>query len=265
MMLTVHVGVGQSLQYSDFMGFSSGAISSVFEGATAPSSCGSASDPATDRGGTPPGFDGTAEAVQDCSHVPPRRPFRRLVIAADCLEDALDGLLPLARQEQLSSLLSPTDLATLRHLVTTGMGQNTARALASDLAYLERWCLAATGSPLPWPAERDLLLKFVAHHLWDPIRKETDPGHGMPEEVADALRLQGALVATGRMRPPRFAGGSPSGARCTAGAGSTAPSPTVRSARPCASPSGRRRGRRCARASVRSRATSSKRCCAPAG
>ncbi len=117
------------------------------------------------------------------------------------LEDALDGLLPLARQEQLSSLLSPTDLATLRHLVTTGMGQNTARALASDLAYLERWCLAATGSPLPWPAERDLLLKFVAHHLWDPIRKETDPGHGMPEEVADALRLQGALVATGPHAP----------------------------------------------------------------
>ncbi len=73
-------------------------------------------------------------------------------VSQTALDEALDGLLPLARQEQLSGLLSPTDLETLRHLVTAGMGQNTLRALASDLAYLERWCLAATGAALPWPA-----------------------------------------------------------------------------------------------------------------
>ena len=119
----------------------------------------------------------------------------------DALLSALDGLLPSARQEQLNSLLSPTDLATLRHLVTAGMGRNTLRALTSDLAYLQRWCLAATGAPLPWPAGRDLLLKFVAHHLWDPIRKESDAGHGMPEEVTDILRRQGALAVAGPHAP----------------------------------------------------------------
>jgi integrase len=35
---------------------------------------------------------------------------------------------------------------------------------------------------------RALALKFVAHHLWDPARRETDPQHGMPADVAAALR-----------------------------------------------------------------------------
>ena len=57
----------------------------------------------------------------------------------------LEGLLPYARQDELSGLLSGNDIATLRHLVESGMGANTLRALASDLAYLERWCQAAYG------------------------------------------------------------------------------------------------------------------------
>lgn len=44
-------------------------------------------------------------------------------------------------------------------------GENTLRALASDLAYLEGWAQAATGAPLPWPAPESLALKYVAHHL----------------------------------------------------------------------------------------------------
>jgi type IV secretion system protein VirD4 len=71
------------------------------------------------------------------------------------------------------------------------MGANTLRALASDLAYLERWCLAATGAPLPWPTPRALVVKFIAHHLWDPVRKEADTSHGMPDEVASTLRIAG--------------------------------------------------------------------------
>ncbi len=51
------------------------------------------------------------------------------------------------------------------------MGGNTLRALASDLGYLEGWCNLATGFPLPWPAPESLLLKFVAHHLWDPVKR----------------------------------------------------------------------------------------------
>ena len=31
-----------------------------------------------------------------------------------------------------------------------------------------------------------LALKFVAHHLWDPAKRETDPQHGMPADVATA-------------------------------------------------------------------------------
>ena len=71
------------------------------------------------------------------------------------------------------------------------MGENTLRALASALAYLEGWAKAATGAPLPWPAPESLALKYVAHHLWDPSARETDPQHGMPAEVAAELLAKG--------------------------------------------------------------------------
>jgi integrase len=115
--------------------------------------------------------------------------------------NALAGVLPYHRRDELSSLLSDADVATLRHLVESGMGANTLRAIASDLAYLERWALAATGSPLPWPAPASLVVKFIAHHLWDAVKKEVDPLHGMPDEVASALRTTGALKATGPHAP----------------------------------------------------------------
>src|SRR5260370_20869108 len=31
---------------------------------------------------------------------------------------------------------------------------------------------------------RSLALKFVAHHLWDPAKREADPQHGMPVGLA---------------------------------------------------------------------------------
>jgi len=67
------------------------------------------------------------------------------------------------------------------------MGANTLRALTSDLGYLEAWAQAATGEPLPWPAPPGLILKFIAHHLWDPAAKAEDDGHGMPTVIADLL------------------------------------------------------------------------------
>ena len=81
------------------------------------------------------------------------------------------------------------------------MGENTLRALASDLAYLEAWALAATGRPLPWPAPESLALKFVAHHLWDPAKREVDPQHGMPDYVAASLRTAELLRAAGPHAP----------------------------------------------------------------
>lgn len=111
--------------------------------------------------------------------------------------DALDAILPFDRRDQLAALLTDEDVATLKHLATEGMGENTLRAFASDLGYLEAWCMAATEGPLPWPAPQSLILKFIAHHLWDPARREVDPAHGMPADVEADLRGQGLLRASG--------------------------------------------------------------------
>lgn len=102
--------------------------------------------------------------------------------------DTLAAILPMDRRDRLAELLTDEDVATLTHLAREGMGENTLRALASDLGYLEAWCRAATGEPLPWPAPVALGLKFVAHHLWDPAQREADPNHGMPQAVIDELR-----------------------------------------------------------------------------
>lgn len=115
--------------------------------------------------------------------------------------DTIAAVLPVERRDELAELLTDQDVETLRHLVNEGMGVNTLRALTSDLAYLQAWALAATQSSLPWPAPEALLLKFVAHHLWDPQKRMTDPEHGMPETVAQNLRDQGFLRAAGPHAP----------------------------------------------------------------
>jgi integrase len=115
--------------------------------------------------------------------------------------DALAAILPADRRDRLATVLSDDDVATLRHLAKRGIGDNTLRALASDLAYLEAWCRAAVGAALPWPTPESLVLKFVAHHLWDPAERATDPDHGMPEEVASRLRVDGVLRSAGPHAP----------------------------------------------------------------
>nr|CAD6435989.1 integrase [Rhizobium sp. Q54] len=129
------------------------------------------------------------------------RPGRSAVdLRAESL-DTIAAVLPMERRDELAELLSDQDVETLRHLVNQGMGENTLRALASDLAYLQAWSLAANGSSLPWPAPEALLLKFVAHHLWDPERRVIDPQHGMPTDIEDRLRIQGFLRSTGPHAP----------------------------------------------------------------
>ena len=115
--------------------------------------------------------------------------------------DTIAAVLPMDRRDELAGLLTDQDVETLRHLVNEGMGENTLRALTSDLAYLQAWSLAATGAALPWPAPEALLLKFVAHHLWDPERKKSDPEHGMPIAVEQDLRDQGFLRSVGPHAP----------------------------------------------------------------
>ena len=115
--------------------------------------------------------------------------------------DTLAAILPIDRRDRLAELLTDDDVEILKHLAREGMGENTLRALASDLAYLEAWALAATGAPLAWPAAEALALKFVAHHLWDPGKREVDNRHGMPADVGDALRANGLLRTKGPHAP----------------------------------------------------------------
>jgi len=115
--------------------------------------------------------------------------------------DTIAAVLPMERRDELAELLSDQDVEPLRHLVNEGMGEHTLRALTSDLAYLQAWSLAATTKSLPWPAPEAMLLKFVAHHLWDPAKRENDPDHGMPAEVQQNLRGQGFLKVTGPHAP----------------------------------------------------------------
>ncbi|TIW09246.1 MAG: integrase [Mesorhizobium sp.] len=115
--------------------------------------------------------------------------------------DALAAVLPMDRRDFLAEILTDDDVATLRHLAKEGIGENSLRALASDLGYLEAWSFAATGQPLPWPASEALLIKFVAHHLWDFAKRETDQAHGMPADVATALKSQGLLRSDGPHAP----------------------------------------------------------------
>ncbi|RDL46772.1 Tyrosine recombinase XerD [Ensifer sp. M14] len=111
--------------------------------------------------------------------------------------DALDAILPFDRRDQLAALLTDDDVDTLKHLANEGMGANTLRALASDLGYLEAWCQLATDGTLPWPAPESLLLKFVAHHLWNPAKRAEDPSHGMPTGVENGLRSRRLLRTDG--------------------------------------------------------------------
>jgi integrase len=111
--------------------------------------------------------------------------------------DALAAILPMDRRDRLAELLTDDDAETLKHLAREGMGENSLRALASDLAYLEAWAVAAAGQPLPWPASEALALKFVAHHLWDQSKRASDPKHGMPADVAESLRAEGLLRSEG--------------------------------------------------------------------
>jgi hypothetical protein len=123
----------------------------------------------------------------------------------------------MAAADRYAEVLTDADVATLKHLADTGMGANTLRALASDLAYLEAWCRAATGRPLPWPADPELALKFIAHHLWDPDQK---PSIRPMECPTTWLRTFG-IARSSRSEDPMLLrpcpGGSPTGRPCTNG------------------------------------------------
>jgi integrase len=135
--------------------------------------------------------------MKEIARSPQRDPEARRALDLD----ALAAILPIDRRDRLAALLTDDDVETLKHLAREGMGENTLKALASDLTYLEAWALAATATTLPWPVTEALLLKFVAHHLWDPAKREADDRHGMPAGVAFALRADGFLRVEGPHAP----------------------------------------------------------------
>jgi len=63
--------------------------------------------------------------------------------------DALSAILSWDGRDRLATILTDEDVATLKHLAETGMGENTLRALASDLGYLEAWALGRPRTPSP--------------------------------------------------------------------------------------------------------------------
>src|SRR3546814_12301742 len=69
---------------------------------------------------------------------------------------SLISVVSFERQDLVSELLTEGDLKTLKHLARKGTPENSLRALTSDLAYLEAWCLAATDQVLHWPAPEGL-------------------------------------------------------------------------------------------------------------
>jgi hypothetical protein len=76
----------------------------------------------------------------------PRDPLTRRALELD----ALAAILPMDRRDRLAEILTDEDVATLKHLAKEGMGENSLRALASDLAYLEAWgCWRRPGPPCP--------------------------------------------------------------------------------------------------------------------
>jgi hypothetical protein len=66
--------------------------------------------------------------------------------------DTIADVLPLERRDELAELLSDQDVETLRYLVNEGMGDNTLRALTSNLAHMQRgrWHQRA----IPFPGRR---------------------------------------------------------------------------------------------------------------
>ncbi|BBU64276.1 integrase (plasmid) [Methylosinus sp. C49] len=124
-----------------------------------------------------------------------------MTIGDDFAIDALAGFLPLAARDRLAETLTAAEIDTLTHLAKAGTGPNSLRALASDLAYLEAWARASTGAPLVWPASEAMVLRFIAHHLFDAAERERNAEHGMPEAVAATLRADGRLRTAGPHAP----------------------------------------------------------------
>jgi integrase len=112
--------------------------------------------------------------------------------------DELEAIFSFHRRNFLATVLTDDDVEMLCRLGRQGLRDNTVRALASDLVYLETWCLMSTGDALPWPAPEALLLEFVAHHRASHSGDAKANDVSMPDHVRQGLQSRGLLrAATG--------------------------------------------------------------------
>jgi hypothetical protein len=153
--------------------------------------------------------------------------------------DVLAAIL-MDRRDGLSHLLIDDDVETLKHLARRGIVENTLRAPASDLAYLEAWAVRGDRRSLHWPSAEATLLKFVAHHLRNTAKREAQRKHGMPQNVAGSLREGRLLRSENPHAPATVTRRLSSWPPCTAGGGSRGHSPPL----PCGRRCGWRFGRR---------------------
>ncbi len=100
--------------------------------------------------------------------------------------------------DQLAPLLTDQDVATLKHLAVKAWA-----GIRSG-----RWDQPRIPRSLLWPREapplavpETLLLKLVAHHLVDPLKRAEDPQHGIQTAVESGLPVQDLLKVDGLHAP----------------------------------------------------------------
>ena len=115
--------------------------------------------------------------------------------------DALAAVLPMDRRDRLAQLLTDDDVETLKHLARRPWARTRWGPWPRTSPISRHGPFAATGAPLHWPAAEATLLKFVAHHLWNPAKREAQRKHGMPQNVAESLREDRLLRSEGPHAP----------------------------------------------------------------
>ncbi|SFS22320.1 tyrosine-type recombinase/integrase [Yoonia litorea] len=86
----------------------------------------------------------------------------------------------------LTPALSEADQAALTDLYVRGTPPNTLRAYERDLIYLMAWKLAAFDTPLTWPEDENVALRFILDHS-----RDLSEAQDSAREAAEALIAQG--------------------------------------------------------------------------
>ena len=166
--------------------------------------------------------------------------------------DALSAILSWEGRDKLATILTDEDVATLKHLAEAGMGENTLRALTSDLGYLEAWALAATSNRPALAGARGPGVEVRGASSLGPgeARGGSRPRHaGFGRGGSLPTRSSEGQWAACGLRP--CAGASPRGRRCTNGVACRRRSTRRASGRRWRSRCGPRAGRAAARAAGR--------------